>query len=111
MLVQPGERCLGEALHAGCGDHAVERLEEGPDDDTELMGAEELRTSLAKTTVSHLPGVGSTLLQAAGQTSLPRRGADLLGAFLSTAPCWAPARAAGVMGTGVSPRAGSGRAA
>lgn len=98
MLVQPRKRCLGEALHAGCGDHAVERLEEGPDDDTELMGAEELRTSLAKTMVSHLPGVDSALLQAAGQTSLPGLGANLLGAFLSTAPHWAPARTAGVMG-------------
>lgn len=99
VLVQPCKRCLGEALHAGCGDHAVERLEQGPDDDTELMGAEELRTSLAKTMVSHLPGVDSTLLQAAGQTSLPGCGANLLGAFLSTAPPWAPARTAGVMGT------------
>lgn len=58
MLVQPGERRLGEALHAGRGDHAVERLKEGPDEDTELMGAEELRTSLAKAMVSHPPGVG-----------------------------------------------------
>lgn len=48
MLVQPGQRCLREALHAGRGDHAIERLKEGPDDDTELMGAEELRASLAK---------------------------------------------------------------
>lgn len=98
-MVQPGERRLGEALHAGRGDHAIERLEEGPDDDTELIGAAELRTSLAKAMVSHPPGVGSTLLQAAGQSSLPGHEADLPGALLSTVPRWAPAHTAGVMGT------------
>lgn len=42
------------------------------------MGAEELRTSLAKTVVSYPPAVGSTSPQAAGQTSLPGHGVDLL---------------------------------
>lgn len=99
MLIQPGKRRLGEALHAGRGDHAVERLKEGPDDDTELLGAVELRTSLAKAMVSHQPGLGSTLLQAAGQTSLSGHGEDLLGAFPSVAPRWAPASSARVTGT------------
>lgn len=62
MLVQPSEGCLGEAFHAGCGHHAIEILEEGPDDDTELVGSEELRTSFAMTMVSLLPGVGITFL-------------------------------------------------
>lgn len=62
MLVQPGEGCLGETLHAGCGHHVIERLEEWPDDDTELVGSEELRTSFPMTMVSVLPGVGITLL-------------------------------------------------
>lgn len=69
VLVQPGERGLGEALHAGCGHHAVERLEEGPDDDAELRGAEELRAGLVMVSHPPAPGVGSILPQAAGQAS------------------------------------------
>lgn len=99
MLVQPGEGCLGEALHAGCGHHAVERLEEGPDDDTELVGSEELRTSFAVTLVSLLPGVGITLLWQQDRlsclhmeqncwSSRTGHGTDLLGAFPAQHHTW-----------------------
>lgn len=82
MLVQPGEGRLGEAVHAGCGHHAVEGLEEGPDDDTELVGAADLRTKLAKAMVAHPVAVGS-------------RTVEQICWFLSTAPRWAPAQTAG----------------
>lgn len=59
VLFQPGKRCLGEALHAGRGHHAIERLKEGTDDDAELTGAEKLRTSLAKTRCGQHPSPGT----------------------------------------------------
>lgn len=62
MLVQPGEGRLGEAVHAGCGDHAIEGLKEGPDDDAELMAAD-LRTKLAKAMVTHPVAVGSRTVE------------------------------------------------
>lgn len=106
VLVQPGEGCLREALHAGCGHHAIERLEEGPDDDTELVGSEELRTSIAVTMVSLLPGVGITLLWQ--QDRLSCLDMELLrhqdwpwnrpaGCLPSTGPYLALAQTAGVM--------------
>lgn len=109
MLVQPGEGCLGEALHAGCGHHAVERLKEGSDDDTELVGSEELRSSFAMTLCfAHSFQCGRHPLMAAEQTFLPGDGAELLGqqnrpwnrpavCFPSTAPHLALAQTAGVM--------------
>lgn len=63
MLVQPGEGRLGEAVHAGCGDHAIEGLKEGPDDDAELMAAADLRTKLAKAMVTHPVAVGSRTVE------------------------------------------------
>lgn len=108
MLVQPGEGCLGEALHAGCGHHVIERLEEWPDDDTELVGSEELRTSFPVTMVSLLPGCGHHPPMTSGETVLSGHGAELPGqhdrpwnrpaeCLPSTAPHLALAQAAGVM--------------
>lgn len=36
VLVQPCQGRLTEALHAGGGDHPIEGLKEGPDEDAEL---------------------------------------------------------------------------